>query len=132
MSHRFVPAIAAALLSPLLAIPALAAEGLPLQEGYYVEAGEECGSGNDATLIYLHAGGFNNRYGMCSFEGLTSEGGARYSYAVTCAEAETGLESLNEGVIEIRNQQAFHLFDGLMDLEYSFCPSSELPPPYGD
>lgn len=128
MSRRLI-AVVAALLGPL---PALAAAGLPLQEGYYVEAGEECGSGNDATLIYLHAGGFNNRYGMCSFEAVTAEDGARYSYAVTCSEAETGLETLNEGRIEVRDPQAFHIFDGVMDLDYSFCPASELPPPYGD
>lgn len=118
----------------LLSLPlAAAAEtaGLPLQEGYYTEAGETCAGGNDATLLYLHEGGFNNRYGMCSFDAVTPESAADYSYAVTCVDSEQGFETLNEGRIEIRDSAGFHIFDGVMDLEYSFCPPSDLPPPWG-
>lgn len=121
------------LAAALIALPLMAkGAALPLAEGYYTEAGEVCGEGNDATLLYLHAGGFTNRYGKCSFDAITSEGTDSYSYAVTCEDPEQGLETLNEGRITLTGKDSFHIFDGLMDLEYSFCPASELPAPYGN
>ena len=130
--------LAAALLSLPLALGAASAAHaaeiapLPLPAGYYTEAGEVCGEGNDATLLHLHGAGFTNRFGLCSFDAVSAEGTDSYSYAVTCEDAEQGLETLNEGRITLTGKDSFHIFDGLMDLEYSYCPASELPAPYGN
>lgn len=116
-----------------LPLPVMAeVAGMPLTEGYYAEAGTLCGEGNEATLAYLHQGGINTSFGMCAFEAVTAQAEGGFSYAAVCAHPEQGVEALDEGIITPKGAEAFKIHNGTMTLDYVYCPSSELPPPYGD
>lgn len=116
----------AAFAAPLMADPL----GIPLAPGYYVLEGEDCATANEATLALVHAKGINTPELLCEFELATEVDPEVWQFAAHCEHVEQREPYLNEGNIEITDDDAFRFNDGVVEGRYVYCAPESLPAPY--
>ncbi|MDQ2066369.1 hypothetical protein Q9295_08290 [Xinfangfangia sp. CPCC 101601] len=129
MTLRFAPL---ALCLAVLAAPSFADPlGLPLAAGSYIRQGEACATANDANLALVHEKGVNTPELYCEFEFAEEIDLEVWSFAGECEHVEQRAPYLNEGTIEIIDDNTFRFNDGVVEGRYSYCAPETLPAPYG-
>lgn len=116
----------AAFSAPLMADPL----GLPLAAGYYALEGVDCAAANDATLAMVHEKGINTPELLCEFDMATEVDLEVWAFVAQCEQVEQREPYLNEGTVEIIDDNAFRFNDGLIEGRYAYCPPESLPAPY--
>lgn len=126
LSAALYTASFAAFAAPLMADPL----GLPLAPGYYVTEGEDCANANESTLAMVHEKGINTPELLCEFELAKEVDLEVWEFAAHCEHIEQREPYLNEGTVEITDDNAFRFNDGVIEGRYAYCPPETLPAPY--
>ena len=107
-------------------------DALPLERGFFVDAGTSCAQASNATLTLHHGSGFGAARENCDFDRIVRTAPATYTVAQTCIDIQGGSAESSTVVFEIESPTAFSGDNRTYDWKYSarHCPQSELPEPW--
>jgi hypothetical protein len=115
----------------LIACPALAQTGLPLNQGYFVAADTSCADASNATLQLVTTSEFSWPQQTCAIAAATQSAPGEIAVTLDCAaSADLPAEQLNV-VLTIPDAQHFGLsFAGEPPVFKTFCAQPDLPEPW--
>lgn len=104
---------------------------LPLETGFYVDAGTACGNASNATLSLVHARGINSARTSCDFAEIRQRDATTYETVERCSEITGGAPFDTRVVYTVPEPRRYlftneHGWSG----EARFCAQTELPDPW--
>lgn len=107
-------------------------DALPLQRGFFVDAGTPCAQASNATLKLHHGSGFGAARENCDFDRIVRSGPATYTATQTCTDIQSGRAEPSTVVLEIQGPTAFSGNNLTYEWKYSarHCPQRDLPEPW--
>lgn len=131
--RRLTRSLAVALAVPLLIVPATAGAALktlPLQRGYYVNAGTPCGDASAATLVLVRRTGIGNEQGLDRFRRVEKIGPATWRVTAERIDNDGRAEGTSVSTYEITGPARYRQKNEFGVFAMRFCPQKTLPAPW--